>query len=529
MSEHHGVVYTKDWVVGLILDIAGYTNEKRLWDAIVVEPSCGHGSFLKEIVHRLLITAQRDHMLDKETLMKCVNSFDLDAESVSICREIAAEELCVFGVSKFDANEIAEEWIKCDDYLLHDTIPADYVIGNPPYLRASDIPADSREKYVSQLSTMTKGCDIFVGFFQKGLESLRNTNGVLCYICADRWMQNQYGRNLRGLISDKYHIDTFIRMHDVDAFETEVSAYPAITRIDFGTGDIKYVDCNSSFSSDNVTELKKWLNRTNQDYKSTFFSAALLEQPKGSRIVPLSEPQTVKNIVRLIEKFPTLEDSGVKIGIGLATGRDDVYIVDDPDTVEADRMLPMFNMREWRRKKCSDSSWLVNPWDRDGSLVRLTDYPRLQSYYEKHREEIAKRHVAKKNSDGWYRTIDKVNWSIVGIPMLLFPDMAMTADPVYSDGKRYPCHNCYWLVSDSWDIKVLGGLLMSDIAEAFIDAMGVKMRGGTKRFQAQYLRLIHVPDPDSISDEISYQLKTAFENNDRKAASKAAVAAYGLE
>lgn len=70
---------------------------------------------------------------------------------------------------------------------------------------------------------------------------------------------------------------------------------------------------------------------------------------------------------------------------------------------------------------------------------------------------------------------------------------------------------------------------MSDIAEAFIDAMGVKMRGGTKRFQAQYLRLIHVPEPDSISDEISYQLKKAFENNDRKAASKAAVAAYGLE
>ena len=75
MSEHHGVVYTKDWVVGLILDIAGYTTEKRLWETIIVEPSCGQGSFLKEIVHRLLITAQRDHTLDKETLIKCVNSF----------------------------------------------------------------------------------------------------------------------------------------------------------------------------------------------------------------------------------------------------------------------------------------------------------------------------------------------------------------------------------------------------------------------------------------------------------------------
>lgn len=113
--------------------------------------------------------------------------------------------------------------------------------------------------------------------------------------------------------------------------------------------------------------------------------------------------------------------------------------------------------------------------------------------------------------------------------MLLFPDMAMSADPVYSDGTRYPCHNCYWLVSDHWDIKVLGGLLMSDIAESFIDALGVKMRGGTKRFQAQYLRLIHVPNPKDIPDETAEELKLAFETNDRAAASRAALVAYGLE
>lgn len=115
------------------------------------------------------------------------------------------------------------------------------------------------------------------------------------------------------------------------------------------------------------------------------------------------------------------------------------------------------------------------------------------------------------------------------MPMLLFPDMAMNADPVYSDGSRYPCHNCYWLISDNWDIKVLGGLLMSDIAESFVDALGVKMRGGTKRFQAQYLRLIHVPGPDSISSKTATLLREAFEANDRKAASKAALLAYGLE
>lgn len=101
----------------------------------------------------------------------------------------------------------------------------------------------------------------------------------------------------------------------------------------------------------------------------------------------------------------------------------------------------------------------------------------------------------------------------------------MKATPIYCDGTRYPCHNCYWLVSDRWDIKVLGGLLMSDIAEAFVDALGVKMEGGVMRFQAQYLRLIHIPNPEELSKDTSIRLRIAFENNDRDVANKAALAA----
>lgn len=52
MSEYQGVVYTKSWVVNLILDIAGYTVDKPLWNKTIVEPSCGQGSFLREIISR---------------------------------------------------------------------------------------------------------------------------------------------------------------------------------------------------------------------------------------------------------------------------------------------------------------------------------------------------------------------------------------------------------------------------------------------------------------------------------------------
>ena len=70
--------------------------------------------------------------------------------------------------------------------------------------------------------------------------------------------------------------------------------------------------------------------------------------------------------------------------------------------------------------------------------------------------------------------------------------------PVLDTGGFYPHHNLYYVVSDKWDLEVLGGLLLSDIANLFVGAYCVKMRGGTYRFQAQYLRKIRVPAPDAV-------------------------------
>ena len=41
-------------------------------------------------------------------------------------------------------------------------------------------------------------------------------------------MHNQYGSQLRDLVSRSYAVETVITMHDVDAFEADVSAYPAV-------------------------------------------------------------------------------------------------------------------------------------------------------------------------------------------------------------------------------------------------------------------------------------------------------------
>ena len=49
-----GAVYTRAWVVELVLDLAGYAAPCNLVDARAVEPSVGEGAFLLPMVARLL-------------------------------------------------------------------------------------------------------------------------------------------------------------------------------------------------------------------------------------------------------------------------------------------------------------------------------------------------------------------------------------------------------------------------------------------------------------------------------------------
>lgn len=525
MSEHHGVVYTKEWVVELILDIAGYTPESKLWEQRAVEPSCGEGSFLRSMVRRLAESAKRGGAFTQAELEGAIAAYDLDESSVQASRSCVRRELVAQGMEAGEAARLADNWVRCCDYLLTSQSRADYVIGNPPYLRAADIPEEARKRYCERFSSMTRGCDIYVAFIQHGLESL-GEEGRLCFICADRWLQNQYGKKLRGYVSERYHISAIVKMHDVDAFEAQVSAYPAIVLLDKRDGDIRYADCHGGFGEKDVPALEKWLESGDEGREGEAFSTGYIATPKDDAFLPLADPEKASTVARLMRDYPTIEETGVSIGIGLATGRDSVFITDEEGIVEEERMLPAFDMRDWRRGRASRKRWFINPWDADGSLIDLEKYPKTKAYFYANAEELRSRHVAKKNADAWYRTIDKVNRSLIGRPMLLFPDMAAKADPVYSDGSKYPCHNCYWLIADSWDLEVLGGLLMSDTAESFVDAMGVKMRGGTLRFQAQYLRLIHVPVMDDIDKETQNELREAFRESDRELASRAAKKAY---
>ena len=534
--EPGGVVYTQPWVVDLILDLAGYRADQDLAARYAVEPSAGQGAFLAPMIRRLLASLP-GHGRDLSDTRKSIRAYELDAGSARHAVELAERELRQHGASPCEARDLAEGWVEVGDYLL--TSPgdrrADFVVGNPPYIRYDEVPVDALAAYRSLYPTMVGRGDIYVGFIEAGLRQLTD-GGALGFICADRWMRSAYGSELRRMISAAFGVEAVIEMHDAPAFENEVSAYPAviiIRRGQQGQAIVASAGAGAGPLPDGerlagaVTELAQG----RADGLRGFTATTVERWFRGTGPWPSLEPRQLGLLQRLEARFGPLEDdlTGTKVGIGVATGADRVFITKDPDVAEPDRMVPLAMTADTRQGVMRWSGhYLIDPWKNGGGLVDLDGYPRLRAHFELWRAELQKRNVAQRTPKGWYRTIDPVHHDLAGRPKLYFPDMKLTSHPVLDQGETYPHHNLYYLTSSVWDLEVLGGLLLSRVAQLFIEAYCVKMRGGTLRFQAQYLRRIRVPDPASLPEDMQKRLRQAFRLRDADAATQAAVEAYGI-
>jgi adenine-specific DNA-methyltransferase len=435
--QNYGEVFTRRWVVEVLLDLTGYTADRDLGSLYLVEPSCGSGAFLGPAVERLIKSA-RAQGRDLASLGHAIRAYDLQVEHVAVSRALCRDFLITAGVSMSTAAELSEEWVARADFLLPeaDDNAADVVIGNPPYIRYDDLSDDLAARYRSTWPAMRGRGDIYVGFIERSLRLLK-PGGKVGFICADRWMRNQYGAGLRELVARAYAVEHIWTMHDVDAFEAQVSAYPAITVLGNHTQKSAVVaDTTSDFGPASAFALAK----ATRDEGFGGFSDIGVKAHRlphwfdGGELWPTGSPARLALIEHLNDRFGPLHDpgTGTKVSIGVATGADKVYVTKDPTVVEPDRVLPLAMRRdlmsgtfEWQ------GHYLITPWADDGSLVSLTGYPRMAAYLSGH-PGLRERFVAKKDPASWHRTIDKVQASLTAKPKLLLQDMKKTVMATYS-------------------------------------------------------------------------------------------------
>lgn len=534
-QEKLGAVYTKSWIVDLILDLAGYNSDTDLVSSIAIEPSTGEGAFLQAMALRLVESAR----LHGRSPLDCGDSliaYELEEKTAHVARSEVIKALIANGTSIDDAETLTGKWIRIGDYLLEaPSLPtATFVIGNPPYIRLEDMEDERADLYRSEYSTMKGRADIYVAFFQAALSQL-SKDGVCAFICADRWMLNQYGEELRRFITSGYAVESVIEMHNADAFVSDVSAYPAVTVIRKsrqGRVVVASVDRDVKEDGPRLSQALLALSSADENITEPGVVAGTFDSWfSGRQPWPCKSPRQLAVLKKLEAEFRPLEDSATrtKVGIGVATGADEIFITKDSGLVEPSRLLPLAMASDI---KCGVLEWsgnyLINPWD-DNGLVDLRKHMLLEAYLDSFGAALKRRHVAKRNPNAWMRTIDRVNMSLVHTPKLYIADIKERINPVLDHGVTYPHHNLYFVQSEKWDLEILGALLLSDFGQFFVESYGVRMRGGYLRFQAQYLRRIRVPEPSTISFEQEQVLRTAFRKRDREAATKIASALYKID
>jgi len=517
-----GQIYTRPEVVEFMLTTLGLNCWKDFENARILEPSCGEGEFVIAIVERLIKFGACPPV---EQLKDRLLAVDLVASSIETSKQKVSTLLSNSGYTKAEITQLLDHWFLVGDFLL-ENIPPNFthVIGNPPYVRVEGIPKKLLSEYRRRFSTMTDRADLYIPFYEKSLLLLLE-KGRLSFICADRWIKNRYGRALRKLISDGFSLELYVDLYGVEAFESQVMTYPAITQIIRANRPNTVLVHGTDFGSVDAEEIVSTIN----GHKTTLQTRkAIVSDDKPWLMGSLDQLEIVQN---LEQRFPLIEETGCDVFIGAATGANKIYIVDESyvgSKIESDRLLPVVTASEldgdrvkWRGK------YLINTYDENG-VVNLEKYPMLSNYLNIHKKELSSRHVARKESSKWFKTIDRVYKDRANKEKLLIPDIRSNPIAVYDKGEYHPNNSIYYICSSQWDLNALRVVFLSDITRLFIATYSTKVANGHFRFQSQHLRKLRLPFWNDLSKELQKRLIRAGKNNIGHKFSALACEVYGL-
>lgn len=193
-KKNKGIVYTP-------LVIREYISERVIKSSkipILIDPACGCGAFLISAVRNI---KNKFNITYKDLFQNNIYGADIDVHSIEKCKVL----LCLLALETegkivkdfpnlFVCNSL--EYFRSDKY----RHKFDIVIGNPPYVRAKNID-ESVKKSLSSWSVVTGNVDLYIPFYQMGMEILRD-DGILGYISPNTYLQSVNGRGLRNYIRD---------------------------------------------------------------------------------------------------------------------------------------------------------------------------------------------------------------------------------------------------------------------------------------------------------------------------------------
>lgn len=190
----------------------------------------------------------------------------------------------------------------------------DIVIENPPYISHDNIDT-STKILVKNYESFEPFADIFCYLLEKSINIL-NPKGILTAITSNSYLRSNYGKPLRNFISKNVEIINLLNIVDSQLFKeaTVNTAIIVANKLRIGNKTIA-----TSGSMENQTDILAYIKKSKFELNQTAF------KKKVWQLIP----ENLLQILTIIEgDHPTLEKLKTKIRLGIATGSNDVFVID---------------------------------------------------------------------------------------------------------------------------------------------------------------------------------------------------------
>ena len=442
-------VYTKSAVVRRILDAVGWKADVDLSRERLLEPSAGNGQFVVEAARRL-VASYHGHGVDVSpaTLSNRIAAFELHPGAAADARSRTEAALCELGVHRRTAAVCAKAWISNADFLLSEFSgpPFTHLVGNPPYIRWSKIPATLKATYTDRLLPDMTGGDLFVPFLDHALEQL-GPGGWCGLLCSDRWRFMAFAEAFRRKWLPALDVSSNETLSAEDAFISDVDSYPTIL-IASKRRERRPVKCDSTTTDDK-----------------------------------------------------SLAELGYIVRVGPALGTSLAFVLEPhEEDVESELLSPWVDGSEISEGTVTWSGRrVVAMHDDDGKLIDLQRFPMLAARLERFADKLRQRSIVR-NGTPWYRTIDRVRALDWRRPKLLVPELAKIPRLAIDRSGAIPCHGVYAIFAPDDDVGALYEQLRDGRLANALDGISPKVKGGYTRCYKRFLLDVRIPN-HSINEQ----------------------------